>query len=151
MLLINGSMDLEKICISSLCQIYNLSFPSISIFSFLLQLPISSSVPQIIKELYSSSTSSYHFRHLSFNGIVKEAISSQNEINPIDLSSQDIFRSVLFSPIRSRTRSLVTYSDVLSSSFSYSTTNQSSSYTSTPIFLLSRSISHIKQCSKHNT
>ena len=36
MLLISRSMDLWKICISSLCSIDKLSFPPISIFSFLL-------------------------------------------------------------------------------------------------------------------
>ena len=40
-----------------LCSIDKLSFPSTSIFSFLLQLPSSSCVSQIIKELCSSSSS----------------------------------------------------------------------------------------------
>ena len=43
---------------------------------------------QLIKELCSSSSSySFHFRHLSFNGIMKEAISSQNLTDPIDFST----------------------------------------------------------------
>ena len=49
------------------CSIDKLSFPSFSIFNFLLQLPISSYLSQIIKELCSSSSSSsysFHFRHL---------------------------------------------------------------------------------------
>ena len=73
MLLNSRSMDLWKICISSLCSIDKLSFPSFSIFSFL---PISSSVSQIVKELCSSSSYSFHLHHLSFNGIMKETISS---------------------------------------------------------------------------
>ena len=35
-------------------------------------------VPQIFKELCSSSSYSFHFRHLSLNDIMKEVISSQN-------------------------------------------------------------------------
>ena len=79
MLLISRSMDLwNKNCISSLCLIDKLSFPSFFIFSFLFKLPISSCVSQIIKELCSSSSYSFHFCHLSFNAIVKKVISSQN-------------------------------------------------------------------------
>ena len=40
---------------------------------------------------------------------------------------------------------------ILSPLFSSSNTFQSSPNTSAPIFLVSRSLSHIKQCSKHNT
>ena len=93
---INRSMDLWKITfISSLCSTDKLSFPSFSIFIFLLQLPISSPVSQIIKELCSSSSSSsysFYFHHLSFNGIMKEAISSQNMTDPIGFSTQDIIQ-----------------------------------------------------------
>ena len=87
MLFISRSLDLRMICISSLCFIDKLSFPSFLVFSFLLQLPVSSPVSQIIKELCSSSSYSFHSCHLSFNGIMKEAISSQNMTNSIDTSS----------------------------------------------------------------
>ena len=58
-----------------------------------------------------SSFHSLHFRHISFNGITKKAIPSQ--IWPIQLAilHRILFKSVLFSPIRSRTCSLVTFSD----------------------------------------
>ena len=85
MLHISRFMDLGNICISSFCLIDKLSFSSISIFSLLLYLPISSSVSPIIKDLCSSSSYSFHFHHLSFNGITKEAIPSQNMINPIGI------------------------------------------------------------------
>ena len=75
---------------TSLCSIVQLQFPYFSIFSFLLQLQISSSVSQIIKELCSSNLYPFHFRHLSFNSIVKKAISSHNMTNLIDFSTQDI-------------------------------------------------------------
>ena len=79
------------ICISFLCSIDKLSFPSFSIFSFLLQLPISFSVSQIIKEPCPSSSSySFHFRHLFFNGIMKKVIYPQSMTNPIGFSTQDI-------------------------------------------------------------
>ena len=74
MLLISRFMNLWTItCISSLLSTNKFSFSSFPILSFLLQLPISSSVSQIIKELCSSSSSSYpfHFRHLPFNNITK--------------------------------------------------------------------------------
>ena len=57
-----------------------------------------SSVFRIIKELRSSSFS-FQYRHLSFNCIANEAISSENTTNPIGLSTQVLFRSILFSPI----------------------------------------------------
>ena len=91
-----------------LCLIDTLSFPSISIFSFLLQLPISSSVSQIIKELCSSSPYSFHFSHLSFNGIMQEAISSQNMTNPIGVSTQDIIQKC---PLLSYTFNKLSFSD----------------------------------------
>ena len=110
MLLISGSIDLMKItCISSLCSIDKLSFYLFSIFSFFLQLPISS-VLQIIKEMCSSSSYSFHFRHLSFNGIMK-TISSQNMTSQIAFSMQDIIQKCLFSPLRSRTCSLDIFSE----------------------------------------
>ena len=65
------SMDLWKTCISSLCSIDKLSYPSISIFSFLLSLPICSSVSHIIKDLCSFPYS-FHFLHLFLNDIMKE-------------------------------------------------------------------------------
>ena len=86
MLLISRSMDVRKIiCIFCLCFIDKL-VTSFSFFSFLLQLPISSSVSQIMKELCSSS--SYSFCHLFFNGIMKKTNSSQNMPNPISFSAQ---------------------------------------------------------------
>ena len=75
-----------------LCSIDKLSSLSFSIFSFLFQFPISSPVSQIIQESYSSSSYSFHFRHLSFNGIIKEAISSQNMTDLIDFSTQDFIQ-----------------------------------------------------------
>ena len=62
-----------------------------------------------------------------------------------------LFIIILFSPIRSINDSLVTFSDHLSSQFSSSTKFQSSPNTSTPIFLVPMSLSHIKHYSKHNT
>ena len=65
----------------------------VSIFFDLQLLPLTLniffSVSQIIKELCSFSFYS-HFRHLPFNGIMKEAISSQNMNNPIGFSTWDI-------------------------------------------------------------
>ena len=77
-----------------LCSINKLSSPSFSIFSFLLQFPISSPVSQIIQELCSSSCC-FHFHHLSFNGIMKEAFSPQNMTN--GFSTQDIYKCPLLS------------------------------------------------------
>ena len=91
MLLISTLMELWKICISSLCSIGKLLFPSFSIFYFFLQLQICSSVSQIIKELCSSSSYSFHIRHLSFD-IMKKAIPSQNMTNPIRFSTQNIIQ-----------------------------------------------------------
>ena len=62
-----------------------------------------------------------------------------------------LFRCVLSSPIRSRTCSLVTFSDHFIFSILLHTTFQSSPDTFAPIFLVSRSLSRVKQCSKHNT
>jgi hypothetical protein len=70
-----------------LMLIDKLSFPSISLLSFLLQLQISSSVSPIIKEPCSSSSYHFHFQHPSFNGIMKEAIFPQNITNPIGFST----------------------------------------------------------------
>ena len=92
MLFISRSKDSWKIiCISSLCSIDKLLLPSFTIFSFLLQLPISSSVSEIIKEL-SSFSYSFQVRHLSFNNIMKKVISSQNKTDPINFSTQDIIQ-----------------------------------------------------------
>ena len=93
MLLISRSVYLWNIiCIPSLCSIDKLVFPSFPIFSFLLWLKIASSVSQIIKELYFPSSYSFHFRHLSFNGILKKAIPSHNMTNPISSSTKDIIQ-----------------------------------------------------------
>ena len=64
MLLISRSMNLRKICISSLYSYHKQSFPSILVFRFLLLLLISSSISQIIKELCYSS--SYSFQSYIF-------------------------------------------------------------------------------------
>ena len=64
MLLIGMSMDLWKItCIYSISSIDKLQYPCFSTLSFLLYLPISSHVSQIINELCSSSSYSFHFRN----------------------------------------------------------------------------------------
>ena len=65
---------------SSLYMCDKLCFPSFSVIRLLLYLPTSSFVSQIIIKLSSSLSSSYffHFRHLFFNGIMKEAVSYQN-------------------------------------------------------------------------
>ena len=60
-----------------------------------------------------------------------------------------LFRSVLFSPIRLKTVHYLLSLAILSSPFS--SMFQSSPNTSSPIFLVSMSLSHIKQWSKHNT
>ena len=93
-LFISRSLDLRKItCISSLRSCDKRLLMPFSIFSYLLQLPISSFVSQIIKEFcYSSYSShhSFHFRHLSFNSIMKKTIYSQKMTNPIGNPTQDI-------------------------------------------------------------
>ena len=61
-----------------------------------------------------------------------------------------LFESVLFSPICSRTSSLVVTSN-LSFPFSSSTNISKLSKYFAPIISMSSSLSHIKQCSKHNT
>ena len=121
------------------------------VFSFLLSLPlyiyiyiyiylfIYLFISQFLKQQCSSSSYSFHFCHLPYNSIMKEAISSQNMTNLIGFSNTV------------RTCSLVTFSDHLSSPYSSSTSSESSPNTSDPIFLVSRSLSHIKQCSKHST
>ena len=80
-------------------QLINCCFPHISISGFLLYFLISSYVSQIIKELCSFSTYSFHFHHLSFNGITQEAISPQNMIIQLAFLCRILFRSVLFSLI----------------------------------------------------
>ena len=96
LLFISRSMDLWKICISSLCSIDKLSFPSISIFSSLFKFSISSSVSQIIKELCSSSSYSFQFHYLAFNGITKEAISSQNTSFIVRFFNNNLLQYIFF-------------------------------------------------------
>ena len=112
-----------------------------SIFSFLLWLPLSS-VSQIMNERCSSFYS-FNF-YLSLNGLIKKCLL---RIWPLPLAfvRRTFFWSVLSSPIHSGNSLLLSLS-ILSSPFSSSTTFQSSS---APIFLVSRSLTHIKQCSKH--
>jgi hypothetical protein len=80
------SMGSWKICICSLCTIDELSFLSISNFSFLLYLPVKYTVSQNFMEQCSSSSYSFHFRHLPFDGIIKKAIYSQILANSICFS-----------------------------------------------------------------
>ena len=70
--------------------------------------------------------------------------------DPIGFSTKDII-CVLFSPIRSRTCSLVTFSHhfIFSILLQHHISKLSRYFRS--IFLVSRSLSHIKQCSKHLT
>ena len=91
---------------------FNLFRSSASSFSFqylILFLKFSRSC--VLSSSSFSSSYSFHFRHLILNGIMKEATSSQ--VWPILLAflRTILFRSVLFSPIRSRTCLLVTFSD----------------------------------------
>ena len=135
MLLISRSMNLQKItCLSPLCSTDKMSFPTFSIFNFLLQSPVTFYVSLIIKELCSSSSCSFHFCRLTFIGIMKKSISSQNMTNQIG--------SVLFSPVRPRTSSLTNFSG-LSPPFSSSTTFQSFPHTFDPIFLVYRSLRNV--------
>ena len=76
-------------------RLINYSFHIFRSAAFL-QVPISSSVSQIIQELCCSSSYSFHFRHMSFNGIMKEVISSQNMTDPIGFSMQDIIYKCQF-------------------------------------------------------
>ena len=80
MLFISRSMDLWQICISSLCLIEK---TVVSIY-FDLQLPPlapnSSYISQIINELCSSSSYSFHFHHLYFSGIMN-FFSEYNQFN----------------------------------------------------------------------
>ena len=62
-----------------------------------------------------------------------------------------LFRSVLFSYTFKNLFISYFLWQILSSPFSSSTTFQSCPNTSTLIFLVSRSLSYINQCSKHNT
>ena len=134
--------------VTYLCLIDKLSFPSFSIFGFLLKLPIESLVSQIIKALCSSSYS-FHFRHLSFNDIMKEAVPFSEYDRANWLLYEGYYLEVSSSLLYGQ--ELVHSLTILSSPFSSSTTFQSSPNTSTLMYLVSRSLSHIKQCSKHNT
>ena len=85
-------------CVHVLCR-------SFSSFRLLIELPIYSSVTQIINELLSSSSSSsysFHFLHLSFNDITIYP-------NQFTFLFRISFRRVPFTPVRSRTPSLVTF------------------------------------------
>ena len=93
--LISRSMPLQKItCIYLLSSCDKLSFPLLDLQ--IPQLPMSSYVSQIIKELCLSSSCSFEFCHLSS---IEKAISSQNMTNAIAFLSMILFRCVLFSPI----------------------------------------------------
>ena len=157
MLLISRSVDLRKTtCISSLCSTDKLSFLPFSIFGFLLQVPISSSVSQMMKELHSSSMNnrssySFWFLHVPFNSMMKKYL----EVCAIKLPflRRILFINILFFPRRSSTAfpnklvSLIT----LPSPFSSRTIFRNSQNTSTPIMLMSSSLSHKIQYSKFNT
>ena len=139
MMHISRSMDLWEMCISSLCSTDKLSFPSFSIFSFLL-------VASNIFFCFSNHLGAvlFFFLHLSLPSSVfrwQQGDSFSLRIWPIQLAflSRILFRSVLSSPICSTTCSLVTFY-ILSSPFPSSNTFRSST-----IFLVSRSLSQIKQ------
>ena len=86
MLLIIGAMDLRKICILPYIRLINCPFhlfwSSASSFS-------SQYLLLFVKSPRNCSSSSYSFHsyHLSFNGIMNEAISSQNMTDPIGFST----------------------------------------------------------------
>ena len=116
-------------------------------FSFFLYLLISSSVSQIIKELFLFfqlpllPSSVWHHEEGNF----------LSELKPVQLVFLHIcwtlFRSVPFSPIRSKTSLLVSLSShfIFSIRFLY---HISKLY---KYFLVSGSLSHVKKCSKLNT
>ena len=83
-----------------------------SIFSLFLKFPISSPISQITKELCSSPSYTFHlhFRHLTFNGMMKKEISSQNMTNSNDFFFYVECYSEVYYLIRLRTCSLVTLS-----------------------------------------
>jgi hypothetical protein len=139
-------MDLRNICLSSLSSIDKLSFPSISIFSskfFFFCFP-NHNGPVFFFLGLSVPSSVFQYHHEGGN-----FFSEYDQSNC--LLRRILFRSVLFSPLPSRTCSLVTSLTILPSPFSSSTTFQSFPNISDSIFLVSRSLSHMKQCSKHIT
>ena len=140
----------ENLYIYFLFSCKKLLISPFSIFSFLLYLTVSSFF-QIIKDLRSSSSSfAFDFRHLSLSGIMKKAISSHNITNPVAYSMQHI---VYKYPLLSYTfKNFICY---LINHFTFSFLLQcrifSSPNSPAAIFLVSRSLSHTVQCSKHNT
>ena len=151
-LLISRCIELWKICIPSLCSIDKLSFPS---FRF----SASSFSSQYLLLFLKSSRNCVVVLLLPtpFTSVVYPSVASWRKqfllrIWPIQLvfRLRVLFRSVLFSPIGLLVHKLLSLA-ILSSPFSSCTTFQSSPNTSAPIFLVSRSLSHIKQCSKYNT
>ena len=139
---------------SSLYSIDKLSFSFFSTFStlsfsfqyFLLFL-------KSFKELCSSSYS-FHFRHLLFNGIMKKAIPSQNTnmTNPMGFFTQARTRtfhllegstSLLYVPELFHYKQLLSLT-ILSSPFSSSTIFHRSPTIYAPIFLVAKSLSPIK-------
>ena len=98
-----------------LCSIDKLSSQSFSIFSVLLQLPTSSSVSQIIQEL-CSAVFFFFFLLLSLpSSVLQWHHEGGNFFSEYDIQlaflRRILFISVLFSPIRSRICSLVTFYD----------------------------------------
>ena len=146
--LLKRNLCTTTILIYSLCSCDKRSFYTFSIFTYLIQLPLSPSVQQIIKELHFSSSYFFHFRHLSFSGIIKKVIYSQNMSNWLFYAGY--YLEVPFSLLYVQKRNYLLCITILSSPFSSRTTFESSSNISAPIFLVSRSLSDIKQCSKHN-
>ena len=136
MLLVSRSLDFWKMtCIASLCSCDKMSFPPFSVFSFILQLPISSSFSQNVKELLSSS--SYLFYMPSFLQWYHERGNFVLRIYPIQLA----FYAGYCSPVRLRT-SLVTFFDHFNLSILLQHHFSKSRNTSSPVFLLCRSQSH---------
>jgi hypothetical protein len=70
-----------------LCSIDKLSSPCFAIFIFFLQLQYLFLFLKSFRSCVFLLSTPFHFRHLSFNSFMKEAISSQNITDPIDFST----------------------------------------------------------------
>ena len=132
MLLISRSMDLRRYAFLPYVRLINCHFhlfrSSASYFSSQYLLLFLKS-----KELCSSSSYSFHFRYLSFNDIMMEAISPQNMTNFYVWYYLEVPSSLLF--VQELVHLLLSLA-ILSSPFSFSTTFQSSPNISAPIFLV---------------
>ena len=166
MLLISRSLDLSKSCVSSFFDLQSspvalniffcFSNHRGAMFFFSLLLSLSSSVLQWHhdeRKLTLTSVETQEIRIIVHFQFCRAKVWSNNILEwPVKLTfiRRVLFINVLFSPIRSRSSSLVTFSNYLSSPFSSSSTFQSSPNTSAQIFLMSRCLSLTVQCSKHN-